>query len=108
MKLFEVLKRAALGLAAFVVLWAASFTVLFWLGGNDIEAFCSEAKFSLPVPELAALAQKHGVSIRLPGVREDAGTYSVLANTWRSYGRHTCLVRHDNTKVLSSQYGYVD
>lgn len=108
MKILVFLKRAALGLVGLVVLWASSFAVLFWLGGNDVKTFCSEAKSSFPVSELAALAKKHGVSIRLPGVREDTGAYLALANTWRSSGRHTCLVRHDNINILISQYGYVD
>lgn len=104
----RILLKAALGLVGLAVLWVISFAVLFWLGGNDVETFCREAKPGLPVSELVALADKHSVSIRLPGLREDSGVYSALVHTWRSYRRHTCMVRHDNIGVLTSQYRYSD
>ena len=108
MKIRRILLRVVLGLVGLLVLWFLGFVIMFWLGGKDVKNFCSEAKPGQPVSELTALAKKHGVSITLPGSREDSGAYWTLAHTWRSNGRHTCMVRHDNIKVLISQYGYAD
>ena len=82
--------------------------LMFWLGGKDVRSFCREVKPGLPIAKLAGLAKQHDVRYTLPGLREDSGTYLVLVNTPRSFGRHTCMVRHDNAVVIASQDGFAD
>ena len=82
--------------------------LMFWFGGKDVKNFCQEIKPGIPIMQLAALAKKHDVRFSLPGVRDDTGAYLTLVNTPRSFGRHTCMVRHDNTAILESQYRYAD
>jgi len=91
-----------------VALSLSEITFMFWLGGNDVRKFCNEIKPGLPVAQLAVLAKRYDVRFSLPGSRADSGVYLVPVNTPRSFGRHTCVVRHDNTIVTGSQYGYAD
>ncbi len=81
---------------------------MFWLGGRDVKNFCHEIRLGIPTSQLAALANKHGVRLNMPGSREGSGAYLALAHTPRSFGRHVCTVLHDNTLVIGSRYGYAD
>jgi hypothetical protein len=100
--------KISISLIGLVALALIGFALMFWLGGNDVKNFCHEIKPGLPIAQLADLAKKYDVRLRLPGSREDSGVYWTLVYTPRSYGRHTCMVRHDNTVVIGSQYGYAD
>ena len=99
--------KAGLGLAGLIVAALVGFGLMFWFGGNDVKNFCRDAAPGLPSVALAALADKHHVRL-LPGSRDSSGAHSLLAHTPRSYGRHTCLVRHDNHVVIESQLGFAD
>ena len=81
---------------------------MFWLGGKDVNNFCNEIKPGISTAQLADLAKKHDVRLNMPGARDGSGVYSALAHTPRSFGRHTCMVRHDNAVVIGGQYGYAD
>lgn len=94
-----------IGIAA---LSLSEITLMFWLGGNDVKKFCNEIKPGLPVAQLAGLAKRYDVRFSLPGSSGGSGVYLVPVSTPRSFGRHTCMVRHDNTVVAGSQYGYAD
>lgn len=100
--------KVVIGLIGLAALALSEFALMFWLGGNDVKSFCREIKPGLPIAQLQVLAEKHDVRYRLPGLREDSGAYWMLVNTPRSFGRHTCSVRHDNAVVISSQYGFAD
>lgn len=103
----KILKRVGLPAAGVVVLAMVAFGAIFSSGGNDIEAFCQSAKPGLPVTELAALAERHGVRLRkMSGA--DSGPPSLLAHTARSYGRHTCVIVHDNQIVVESRNSFAD
>jgi hypothetical protein len=82
--------------------------LMFWLGGKDVKNFCREIKPGIPIAQIADLAKKHDVRYTFPGLREDSGTYLILVNTPRSFGRHTCIVRHDNAVVIASRFGFAD
>jgi len=101
------LSRAGVGLAGLIVVALAGFGLVFWLGGNDVANFCRDAAPGFPFDQLAALADKHHVRL-VPGSSDGSGAYSSLAYTPRSYGRHTCLVWHDNHVIIKSQYGFAD
>ncbi len=94
--------RLGFALAALVVVAMVGFGLMFWIGGNDVNNFCQAAMPGLPVAELPALAAKHNVRLK-PGLRDTAGARTLLAHTPRSYGRHTCTVRHDDNVVLDRQ-----
>ena len=81
---------------------------MFWFGGKDVQNFCNEIKPGISTAQLGDLAKKHDIRLNMPGLREGAGVYSALAQTPRSFGRHTCKLRHDNNVVIGSQYGYAD
>jgi len=81
------------------------FGLMFWIGGNDVNNFCQEARPGLPVSELAALAAKYHVRLR-PGLREVSGARTLVAHSPRSYGRHTCSVRVDGKVVTDRQVNY--
>jgi hypothetical protein len=95
-------------LIGIVALSLVEFAVMFWLGGKDVNNFCNAIKPGISTAQLADLAKKHDVRLNLPGSRDGSGVYSVLAHTPRSFGRHTCMVRHDNSTVIESRYGYAD
>jgi len=101
------MSRIGLGLACLVGVAIAGFSLMFWFGGNDVEKFCQDATPGLSFARLAALADKHQLRL-VPGSREDSGAYLLLAHTPRSFGRDTCLVRHDNHVVIESQYVFSD
>lgn len=101
------MSRAGLGLAGVIAVALISFGLMFWFGGNDVNNFCRDATPGLPFAQLAALADKHNVRL-VPGSHDGSGAYSLLAHTPRSFGRHTCLVRHDKRVVIESQYGFAD
>lgn len=103
----RMMSRAGLGLAGLIVVALIGFGLMFWFGGNDVKNFCRDATPGFPFAQLAALAGKHHVRL-VPGSRDGSGTHSLLAHTPRSYGRHTCLVWHDNHVVIESQYGFAD
>lgn len=103
MKAIFKISAVLIGIAALSLVEVA---LMYWLGGRDVKNFCHEIKPGLPAAQLADLAKKHGVRLSLPGSREDSGVYLTLVHTPRSFGRHTCMVRHDNTVVIGSQYKY--
>lgn len=103
----RIMLRIGLGLAGLVGVAIVGLSLMFWFGGNDVENFCQEATPGLPFARLAVLADKHHLRL-VPGSRDGSGAYSLLAHTPRSYGRHTCLVRHDNHVVIESQNGFSD
>lgn len=100
--------KIAIVLIGMAALALSEILLMFWLGGNDVKKFCLEIKPGLPIAQIVNLAKKYDVRYRLPGLREDSGVYLILVNTPRSFGRHTCEVRHDNAVVISSQYGLAD
>lgn len=100
--------KIALVLAGIAALSLCEIALMFWLGASDVEDFCDEIKPGLQVAQIAVLAKKYGVSYRLPGMREDSGAYVALVHTPRSYGRHTCVVKHDNVVIIGRQYQYAD
>ena len=95
-------------LIGIVALSLVELALMFWLGGRDVKNFCHEIRPGLPTVQLAGLVKKHDVRLNMPGSREGSGLYLVLAHTPRSFGRHTCMVRHDNAVVIESQYKYAD
>lgn len=101
------LSRTGFGLAGLIAVAMIGFGVMFWSGGNDVESFCRDATPGLPFAQLAALAEQHHVRL-VPGSRDASGPRSLLAHTPRSYGRHTCLVWHDDRVVIQSRYGFAD
>lgn len=101
------MSRAGLGLAGLILVAFIGFGLMFWFGGNDVNNFCRDVVPGLAFAQLAILADKHDVRL-VPGSRDGSGAHSLLAHTSRSYGRHTCLVRHDNHVVIESQYGFSD
>jgi hypothetical protein len=105
MKAIFKISAVLIGIAALSLVEIA---LMFWLGGRDVKNFCHEIRPGLPTAQLAGLAKKHDVRLGLPGSRDDSGVYLTLVHTPRSFGRHTCMVRHDNTAVIGSQYGYAD
>lgn len=100
--------KIALVLAGIAALSLSELALMFWLGASDVEGFCDEIEPGSPVARIAVLAKKYGVSYRLPGLREDSGAYLAFVNTSRSYGRHTCIVKHDNNVIIGSHYQYAD
>lgn len=100
--------KIAIVLIGIVALSLVEFAVMFWLGGKDVNNFCNEIKPGVSTAQLADLAKKHDIRLKVPGLREASGMYSVLAHTPRSFGRHARMVRHDNSAVIGSQYGYAD
>lgn len=94
-----------IGIAALAL---SEISLMYWLGGNDVKNFCAEIKPGLPIAQLAGTAKNYDVRYTLPGFRDNSGSYWTLVNTPRSFGRHTCMVRHDNTVVIESRYGYAD
>lgn len=94
-------------LIGIIILSLSEIALMFWLGRNDVKNFCDEIKPGRPVEQLANLADKYDVRYIKLGPREVSGVWT-LVNTPRSFGLHTCMVRHDNTAVLGSQYGYAD
>lgn len=100
--------KIAIVLIGIVALSLVEFAVMFWLGGKDVNNFCNEIKPGISTAQLEGLAKKHDVRLSMPGSRDGSGAYSALAHTPRSFGRHTCLVRHDNSVVSGSRYGYAD
>lgn len=104
----KVFLKIMLVLTGIVALSLSEVALMFWLGGKDVKNFCQEIKPGIPVMQLAGLAKKHDVRFSLPGVRDETGAYLTLVNTPRSFGRHTCMVRHDNTVIIESQYRYAD
>lgn len=101
------LSMAGLGAAGLIVVALVGFGAMFWFGGNDVENFCRDAVPGLPFAELVALAGKHDVRLTA-GADDGSGAQSLLAHTPRSYGRHTCLVRHDGKTVIESRYEFTD
>ncbi|HEU0282997.1 MAG TPA: hypothetical protein VFQ99_04385 [Gallionella sp.] len=95
-------------LIGIVALSLIELSLMFWLGGRDVKNFCHEIKPGLPTAQLAGLAKKYNVHLGLPGSRDDSGAYSTLVHTPRSFGRHACMVRHDNAVVIGSQYIHTD
>jgi hypothetical protein len=95
-------------LIGIVALSLVEFAVMFWLGGKDVNNFCNEIKPGITIAQLSELAKKHDIRLSMPGSRDGSGAYSALAHTPRSFGRHTCMVRHDNSAVIESRYGYAD
>ncbi len=100
--------KILLVLAVVGILSLTEVGVMFWLGGRDVKNFCEEIKPGTPVAQLEQLAKKHDVRYKLPGLREDSGAYVATVNTPRSFGRHTCMVRHDNTRVIEGWYAFAD
>lgn len=94
-----------IGIAA---LSLSEISLMFWLGGNDVKKFCNEIKHGLPIAQLGDLAKRYDVRYRLPGSCEASGLCRVYVNTPRSFGRHVCMVQHDNDRVIGSQYIYAD
>ncbi len=82
--------------------------LMFWIGGRDVKNFCREAKPGMPIVQLANLARKYDVRFTMPGLREDSVKYRMLVSTPRSFGRHTCMLKHDNTVIIESQYRNAD
>lgn len=82
--------------------------LMFWLGKKDVENFCREITPGIPVAQLANLAKKHDVRYALPGLRGHSGTYRLVVTTPRAFGRHTCIVQHDNVLVIAARYGTED
>ncbi len=103
----RILARAGFVLFALVAVAVIGFGLMFWIGGNDVNNFCQEAQPGFAVTEMSALAAKHNVRIS-PGLRDASGARTLLAHTPRSYGRHTCVVRHDDDVVLDRQVGYAN
>lgn len=99
--------KAGFALAGLVVVAMAGFGLMFWIDGNDINNFCQEASPGLAVAELPALAARHHVRLK-PVARDASGVVTLLAHTRRSYGRHTCLVRHDGKVVIERRVDYAD
>lgn len=102
-----ILRRAGLGLAGLMVLAAIAFYLLFESAGDNVERFCRESTPGLPVAEMAALARKHELRLTPTG-RDLAGVQSLLAHSTKSFGRHTCLVRHDDKQIIDSRSSFVD
>ena len=100
--------KIALVLIGIAALSSVELVSMFWLGGRDVKNFCDEIKPGLPAAQLAGLAKKHDVRLNMPGSRENSGMYLVVAQTPRSFGRHTCMVRHDGNTVTGSRHGYAD
>lgn len=100
--------KVVLGLIGIAALALSELTIMFLLGGSDVKNFCNETSPGLPIAQLEVLAKKHDVRYTLPGLREGSGTFQTLVNTPRSFGRHTCLVRHDNVSVITSEYLFAD
>jgi hypothetical protein len=98
---------AALALGGVVAVAMIAFGLMFWIGGNNVDNFCQEANPGFPVAKLPALAARHHVRLK-PGPRDPSGDRTVLAHTPRSYGRHTCLVRHDGNVVIDRRFGFAD
>jgi hypothetical protein len=103
----RVMARTGIALAGLVLLAIIGFGLVFWIGGNDVANFCQDAAPGFPVAELPALAARHHVRLR-PGLRDVSGARTLLAHTPRSYGRHTCLVRHDDSVVIDRRFSYAD
>jgi len=100
--------KIVIGLIGLAALASSEFALMFWLGRNDVKNFCQEIKPGTPIAQLAVLAKEHDLRYKLPGLREESGVYLAIVNTPRSFGRHTCLVRHDNAVIIASQYGFAD
>ena len=105
MKAIFKLSAVLIGIAALSLVEIA---VMYWLGGKDVRNFCNEIKPGMPIAQLNDLARKYDVRLNMPGTREGSGVYLALASTPRSFGRHTCLVRHDSHTVSASQNGHAD
>ncbi len=101
------LARAGFVLGGLLVAAMVGFGLTFWIGGNDVNNFCQEAAPGLPVSKLSALATKYHVRLK-PGLRDASGARTLLAHSPRSYGRHTCTVRHDGNVVTDRQVNYAD
>lgn len=104
----KALLKIVLVLIGIAALSLSEVALMFCFGGKDVKNFCQEIKPGIPIMQLAGLAKKHDVRFSLPGVREDTGVYLTFVNTPRSFGRHTCMVRHDNIVIIESQYRYSD
>lgn len=103
----KMMSRAAFGLAGLVALALIAFGIMVWSGGDAVEKFCRQATAGLPTAGLAALAEQHHV--RLVSLSADnTGLHTVLAHAPRSYGRHTCRVRHDTQVVIESRHAFAD
>jgi hypothetical protein len=103
----RVMGRIGRIVAGLVVVTLVGFGLLFHSGGNAVRAFCRDATPGLPVARLAALAAADDV--RLTAASGDGfGGFSLFAYSPRSFGRHNCLVRHDNDVIIESRYGFAD
>jgi len=100
--------QITLVLAGIIALSLVEISIMFWSGGKDVHDFCMEIKPGLPVSQIADLAKEHNVRYVLPGSVDNSGGYRVLVSSPRSFGRHTCLIRHDHVRVIESRYGYAD
>lgn len=103
----RVIAKVGFALGGLAVVAMAVFGLTFWIGGNDVNNFCQEARPGLPVSELPALAAKYHVRLK-PGLRDVAGARTLVAHSPRSYGRHTCTVRIDGKAVTDRQVNYAD
>ncbi len=84
------------------------FAIGFHSGASDVMVFCEAIKPGLPISGLPALAEEHGVNLKLPGVVKSPEVFEGYANNLRSYGRHTCFIEHDGKAVLRSQHVFLD
>jgi hypothetical protein len=100
--------KIALALIGLAALASSELAIMFWLGGKDVKSFCHDINPGLPISQLAVLAKKHDVRYTLPGLREESGKYRISVNTPRSFGRHTCLVQHDNRVIIARRYEFAD
>ena len=100
--------KILLVLAGIIALSLVEISIMYWLGGKDVRNFCMDVKPGLPASRIADLAKEHNVRCSQPGSVDKSGGYRVLASSPRSFGRHTCIIRHDNDQVIESRYGYTD
>lgn len=100
--------KVVIGLIGLAALASSELALMYWLGRSDVISFCQEIKPGISIAQVTVLAKKHDLRYKLPGLREESGVYLTIVNTPRSFGRHTCLVRHDNAVIIASRYGFSD
>lgn len=100
--------EAFLVMGVLLILFVTAFAVIFHRGGEHVRAFCSHASPGMTLGELAAMAERECIVLKLPGHRREDGMFQVRAHSRASHGRHTCLVVHDGVRVVGAQFEFVD
>lgn len=71
-------------------------------GSNSVRAFCAEARKGMLVTALPSIAEKHGISLRTPGVYdEEQQGWTILVPVTVTMGDLVCVIRHNRETVIS-------